>query len=127
VWKEEVKTKGPAKASLIRVLFRLQRFELGLGTVFSILQAILFSVGRPLLLGEIIHLVADPASTNLQGAFYALLFAAVILAEGIIQAQVNQLLELGSCEELDSARYGAVDKWARQLRSLHNAVIAKLA
>lgn len=92
MWKEELGHYGPAKASLIRILFKLQAFELGLGTLLSILQALLFSVARPLLLGQIIYLVADPNSTNLQGVMYALLFAAVILSEAIVQAQVKQLL-----------------------------------
>jgi len=92
-WAEEVAKKGPAKASLVRgVMLRIQAFEVYLGVILSAVQGILFSVGRPLLLGSIIDVVADPNSTDGEGYALAGVFAAVILLEGTIQAMVKQLL-----------------------------------
>ena len=40
--------------------------------------------------------------------------------------QVNQLLELGD-RSSGADKYQAVDKWAKQLQTLHSTVVNKLA
>jgi ABC-type multidrug transport system fused ATPase/permease subunit len=93
LWALELERRGVARASLLRgVLVPLQRGELYLGVALSVLQGLLFSVARPLLLGKIIRLVSEPSSSTGEGVAYALAFSLVVLVEGVVQAQVKQLL-----------------------------------
>lgn len=95
LWAEQLKTCDPEKTSLVRLMLSLQGFEFYMGLFLSFVQGVLFSVARPLLLRKIIRMVSDPATTDALGIVVAISFALVILLEGIVQAQVKQLL---SCQ-----------------------------
>ncbi|CAK9105208.1 Multidrug resistance-associated protein 1 (ATP-binding cassette sub-family C member 1) (Glutathione-S-conjugate-translocating ATPase ABCC1) (Leukotriene C(4) transporter) (LTC4 transporter) [Durusdinium trenchii] len=91
-WQVMVKNQDKRQPSLTRLLLGLQGWEFYMGIALSIVQGLLFSVARPLFLREIIDIVSDENSTDKQGAVVAVTFALVILVEGIVQAQVKQLL-----------------------------------
>jgi len=92
LWNEQLKQGGPKNTSVVKILLKLQGFELYLGVFLSIVQGVLFSVARPLFLKKIIEVVSDESSTTKEGVTIAVAFAFVILVEGIVQAQVKQLL-----------------------------------
>ncbi|GBG27380.1 ABC transporter, putative [Hondaea fermentalgiana] len=95
LWAEQLEKLPREKTSLVRLMLSLQGFEFYMGLLLSVLQGVLFSVARPLLLRKIINMVSDPATTDALGVAVAICFAIVIMLEGFLQAQVKQLL---SCQ-----------------------------
>jgi hypothetical protein len=82
LWAEEVARKKN-KASLMRVMFKLQRGTLVTGVLVSIAQGLLFSVARPLLLRLLILTVSDFENTAIEESVgIAILFSFVVLLDG---------------------------------------------
>jgi hypothetical protein len=91
LWAEEVARKGK-KASLIRVMFKLQHYTLVTGTLVSIVQGLLFSVARPLLLRQLILTVSDFEGTGIEESIgIAVFFSFVVLLDG------SKLLRVIAC------------------------------
>jgi len=88
---------------VLKVIWRLHRSDLLVGIILSIIQGLLSTVARPLLLREIILAIENEdglseSELNSRGAALAAGISLCILVEGLLQAHVKQLLsiQLGS-------------------------------
>ena len=89
-WAEQVK-RGPKKASVFMVIWKLHGFALIASVLCGVCQGVVSTVYKPLMLKMLIEAVADPAVSNDTVFVMAVALSFGILLEGVLQAHAKQL------------------------------------
>ena len=89
-WAEQVK-RGPKKASIFRVVWRLHGAALTLSVLCGVCQGVVATVYKPLMLKMIIEAVGDESVGNETVLGLAVALSCGILLEGMLQAHAKQI------------------------------------
>ena len=84
LWQKEL-AQGKEKASLWRVLWQMQKWRIVLGLSYSVLQGLVTTIARPLLLRAVI-VQALSTSAVVDSLHLLIIFALSIFLEGFLQS-----------------------------------------